>query len=123
MGRISTFENPASFAYFLKDEGVIAAPVAAEFGYSMDCGRQRFLQTKLGCTKTSKLFVDAITITIRAGKRQVWNKEIVSNKVSWILENKGNLDPVNCGINGESSLITSSMSTLNNKNKKRIESS
>ena len=31
-GKTSIFENPASFAYFLKVEGVIAAPVASESG-------------------------------------------------------------------------------------------
>jgi hypothetical protein len=30
MGNVSIFENPAPFAYFLKVEGVIAAPVASE---------------------------------------------------------------------------------------------
>jgi hypothetical protein len=40
MDRISIFENPASFAYFLKVEGIMAAPVALELGHSIDCGRQ-----------------------------------------------------------------------------------
>jgi hypothetical protein len=31
MGSVSMFENPASFAYLLKVEGVMAAPVASEF--------------------------------------------------------------------------------------------
>lgn len=40
MGNVSTFENPASFAYLLKVEEVIAAPVASEFVQAIDCGRQ-----------------------------------------------------------------------------------
>src|SRR5215204_1630949 len=50
IGRISTSENPATFAYFLKVEGVIAAPLATELGYSKDCGRQ---SNTLNCNRAS----------------------------------------------------------------------
>jgi hypothetical protein len=38
MDRISIFENPASFAYFLKVEGIMAAPVALELGHPLIVG-------------------------------------------------------------------------------------